>query len=124
MISSGIEPATFRTVAQNLNHCATAVPPLHPLLPHRTFKPVKNTREHTRMTVLSFETPMIHGTEYMAHARGEIDVTNAEVCFLFSYWKRIRWQVNLPTHDANTKHTHTHKKPRPEEDIHRRDTNI
>ena len=24
---SGIEPATFRFVAQNLNHCATAVPP-------------------------------------------------------------------------------------------------
>jgi hypothetical protein len=26
MTPSGIEPATFRFVAQNLNHCATAVP--------------------------------------------------------------------------------------------------
>ena len=26
-IASGIEPATFRFVAQHLNHCATAVPP-------------------------------------------------------------------------------------------------
>ena len=26
MTSSGIEPATFRSVAQHLNHCATAVP--------------------------------------------------------------------------------------------------
>ena len=25
-ISAGIEPATFRFVAQHLNHCATAVP--------------------------------------------------------------------------------------------------
>jgi hypothetical protein len=28
MTPSGIEPATFRFVAQNLNHCATAVPQL------------------------------------------------------------------------------------------------
>jgi len=27
MIPTGIEPATFRFVAQQLNHCATAVPP-------------------------------------------------------------------------------------------------
>ena len=27
---AGIEPATFRFVAQHLNHCATAVPPLQP----------------------------------------------------------------------------------------------
>jgi hypothetical protein len=26
MIPSGIEPATFRFVAQHLNHCATSVP--------------------------------------------------------------------------------------------------
>jgi hypothetical protein len=26
MTPSGIEPATFRFVAQNLNHCATVVP--------------------------------------------------------------------------------------------------
>jgi hypothetical protein len=26
MTSAGIEPATFRFVAQHLNHCATAVP--------------------------------------------------------------------------------------------------
>jgi hypothetical protein len=26
MTPSGIEPATFRFVAQNINHCATAVP--------------------------------------------------------------------------------------------------
>ena len=26
LTSAGIEPATFRFVAQNLNHCATAVP--------------------------------------------------------------------------------------------------
>ena len=26
MTPAGIEPATFRFVAQNLNHCATAVP--------------------------------------------------------------------------------------------------
>ena len=26
---AGIEPATFRFVAQHLNHCATAVPTLH-----------------------------------------------------------------------------------------------
>ena len=29
MTSSGIEPVTFRFVAQHLNHCATAVPPKH-----------------------------------------------------------------------------------------------
>ena len=28
MAHAGIEPATFRFVAQRLNHCATAVPPL------------------------------------------------------------------------------------------------
>ena len=28
MTPSGIEPATFRFVAQHLNHCATAVPSL------------------------------------------------------------------------------------------------
>ena len=28
MKPSGIEPATFRFVAQHLNHCATAAPPL------------------------------------------------------------------------------------------------
>ena len=28
MTPSGIEPATFRFVAQHLNHCATAVPQL------------------------------------------------------------------------------------------------
>jgi hypothetical protein len=28
MTPSGIEPATFRLVAQYLNHCATAVPPV------------------------------------------------------------------------------------------------
>ena len=27
MTPAGIEPATFRFVAQHLNHCATAVPP-------------------------------------------------------------------------------------------------
>ena len=27
MTLAGIEPATFRFVAQHLNHCATAVPP-------------------------------------------------------------------------------------------------
>jgi len=26
---AGIKPATFRFVAQHLNHCATAVPPMH-----------------------------------------------------------------------------------------------
>jgi len=26
LIAAGIEPATFRFVAQHLNHCATAVP--------------------------------------------------------------------------------------------------
>ena len=30
MTPSGIEPATFRFVAQRLNHCATAAPPLCP----------------------------------------------------------------------------------------------
>ena len=29
MTPSGIEPATFRFVAQHLNHCATAVPPIN-----------------------------------------------------------------------------------------------
>jgi len=29
MTPSGIEPATFRLVAQHLNHCATAVPPFN-----------------------------------------------------------------------------------------------
>ena len=29
MTPAGIEPATFRIVAQNLNHCATAVPLLN-----------------------------------------------------------------------------------------------
>ena len=29
MTQAGIEPATFRFVAQHLNHCATAVPPPH-----------------------------------------------------------------------------------------------
>jgi len=29
MTPAGIEPATFRFVAQHLNHCATAVPELH-----------------------------------------------------------------------------------------------
>jgi len=28
MAPSGIEPVTFRSVAQDLNHCVTAVPPL------------------------------------------------------------------------------------------------
>ena len=32
MTQSGIEPATFRFVAQHLNHCATAVPPNTKLL--------------------------------------------------------------------------------------------
>ena len=32
MTLAGIEPATFRIVAQHLNHCATAVPlSIHPL---------------------------------------------------------------------------------------------
>ena len=29
MTPAGIEPATFRFVAQHLNHCATAVPGVH-----------------------------------------------------------------------------------------------
>ena len=29
MTPGGIEPATFRFVAQHLNHCATAVPAVH-----------------------------------------------------------------------------------------------
>ena len=29
MTSSEIEPAAFRSVAQHLNHCATAVPPFN-----------------------------------------------------------------------------------------------
>jgi len=29
MTPAGIEPATFRFVAQHLNHCATAVPAFH-----------------------------------------------------------------------------------------------
>ena len=29
MTPTGIEPATFRFVTQNLNHCATVVPLLH-----------------------------------------------------------------------------------------------
>jgi len=33
MTPSGIEPATFLFVAQHLNHCATAVPPPHPISP-------------------------------------------------------------------------------------------
>ena len=36
MTPSGIEPATFRFVAQHLNHCTTAVPPLA-LLAHHIF---------------------------------------------------------------------------------------
>ena len=32
MIPSGIEPATFRSVAQRLTHCATAVPVLRVVL--------------------------------------------------------------------------------------------
>jgi len=28
MTPAGIEPATFRIVAQHLNHCSTAVPPV------------------------------------------------------------------------------------------------
>jgi hypothetical protein len=32
MTPSGIEPATFQIVAQNLNHCATAVPYIYVLV--------------------------------------------------------------------------------------------
>jgi len=47
---AGIEPATFRFVAQHLNHCATAVPNLnryHSLMEkvkQPLFRPVKNLR--------------------------------------------------------------------------------
>jgi len=37
MTSSGIEPATFRFVAQHLNHCATAVPDAHLVKTFRAF---------------------------------------------------------------------------------------
>ena len=33
MTPAGIEPATFQFVAQHLNHCATAVPPVFSVLP-------------------------------------------------------------------------------------------
>ena len=37
MTLAGIEPATFRFVAQHLNHCATAVPSPHKYVPYLLF---------------------------------------------------------------------------------------
>jgi len=54
MTPSGIEPATFRLVAQHLNHCATAVPP--PLPPKVTLKLNRNSvSEHRTATPAKYQ---------------------------------------------------------------------
>ena len=48
---AGIEPATFRFVAQHLNHCATAVPTLAGIEP-ATFRFVAQHLNHCATAVL------------------------------------------------------------------------
>ena len=48
---AGIEPATFRFVAQHLNHCATAVPREVVLGRYNSREDVNNTRAHYNFTL-------------------------------------------------------------------------
>ena len=47
MTPAGIEPATFRFVAQHLNHCATAVPARYGLIPKMPFQSFKELRPNS-----------------------------------------------------------------------------
>ena len=44
---AGIEPATFRFVAQHLNHCATAVPDDGTVVPQYVTRNLKSTQSRT-----------------------------------------------------------------------------
>jgi len=52
MTPAGIEPATFRFVAQHLNHCATAVPGLIDLVNNFNFIPLGGGRLDVGMSLV------------------------------------------------------------------------
>ena len=52
MTPSGIEPATFRFVAQHLNHCATAVPEREKVKTKLALEQDTNAQRGSRYTAL------------------------------------------------------------------------
>ena len=65
MTPAGIEPATFRFVAQHLNHCATAVPAIRKRRHQKRQKPARmRTRAHAQRTRTHTHTHTLFRTCY------------------------------------------------------------
>jgi len=68
MTPSGIEPATFRFVAQHLKHCATAVPPYLEVLLQICLKESHDTTNSKNVTLYLSQDSKLVPFQYQAIA--------------------------------------------------------
>jgi len=67
---AGIEPATFRFVAQHLNHCATAVPSeyyVHASIQYLTVDILYKKKKMQLSTVINPTSVNVHSPQYILH---------------------------------------------------------
>ena len=101
---SGIEPATFRFVAQHLNHCATAVPGLHVNTWLNTW--CHPTKRHSSQISTSTLTVMLYRLSFITSTRShsvfrDFTVTSRNNDLDTSSWVRQR-QIHLSRYVINS----------------------